>query len=130
VYKALQVNNIAINHQLEIYMSKEISTENHETTKPLKPKGVPIGRLTLSQIDAALLECDKTIKAHSETVKAKLPASVTIPTSVLRELSRANTQRSRLVQRRITLLIESGDGPTMELIDKLLKLKPSKQTTI
>ncbi len=107
-------------------MSTETTVETQKPAKPAKPKGVPIGRLTLSQIDAALGDCDKTVKAHSETVKTKLTANAAIPTSVLRELSRANTQRSRLVQRRITLLIESGDGTAMDLIDKLLKVKIAK----
>ena len=107
-------------------MSTENTLEVQKPIKPAKPKGVPIGRLTLPQVDAALADCDKTVKAHSETVKTKLAANAPIPTAVLRELSRANTQRSRLVQRRMTLLIEAGDGPAMELIEKLVKLKATK----
>jgi hypothetical protein len=107
-------------------MSPENTAETPKAAKPTKPKGVPIGRLTLPQIDAALADCDKAVKAHSETVKVKLAGNAAIPTSVLRELSRANTQRARLVQRRITLLIEAGDGAAMDLIEKLMKLKPAK----
>lgn len=97
-----------------------------EPQKPAKQKGSPISQLSLLQTDAALADCDKMVKTHSESVKAKLASNAAIPGNILRELSRANAQRSRLVQRRITLLIESGDGPALELIDKLLKLKVTK----
>ena len=54
----------------------------------------PIGRMTLDQIDAALDDCDKTIKARSDSVKTSLVGNSRIPTAVLRELSAANNQRS------------------------------------
>jgi len=111
-------------------MSTENSPETSKSVKTAKVKGTPIGRLTLQQIDTALGECDKTVRTHSETVKAKLSSNNGIPTNVLRELSRANTMRSRLMLRRITLLIEVGDAPAMELIDKLIKVKPAKATAV
>ncbi len=89
-------------------------------------KPTPIGRFTLTQVNAAFAECDKTVKAHSDTVKAKLTNNALIPSNVLRELFRANAQKGRLVMRRIALLIESGDGAFMDLLDKLMKVKPAK----
>ncbi len=85
-----------------------------------------IGRMSLNDVDSALSDCEKTIKVHSDVVKTKLASNGTIPTNVLRELSRANSQRGRLMIRRIVLLIESGDAAVMELLDKIMKVKPSK----
>jgi len=107
-------------------MSTETTPEVQKPAKPAKPKGTPIGRLSLPQVDASLTECDKTIKSHSETVKAKLASNAAIPTPVLRELSRANAQKARLVHRRISILIEAGDTAAMELVEKLLKVKLAK----
>lgn len=107
-------------------MSTETTTDVQKPAKTAKPKNTPIARLTLAQVDAALTDCDKTVKAHSETVKSKLAANAAIPGPILRELSRANTQRSRLALRRITLLVETGDAIAMDLLEKLMKVKPAK----
>ena len=96
------------------------------TTDQQAHKPTPIGRLAIIEVDKALAECEKTVKAHSETVKAKLAANAAIPSNVLRELSRANAMKAKLVMRRIALLVESGDHAALELIDKLIKLKPAK----
>jgi hypothetical protein len=93
-------------------------------SKPPGDKPTPIGRMPLSDVDVALADCDKTIKGHSETVKAKLAGNASIPPIVLRELSRANAQKSRLAMRRISLLVESGDAAAMDLLEKLMKVKP------
>lgn len=105
-----------------------------EATNPKTPKApkqagdkpTTIGRMTLAEVDASLADCEKTIKAHSDTVKAKLTTNASIPSNVLRELSRANAQKSRLMMRRIALLIEAGDAAVVELLDKLMKVKPAK----
>ena len=80
-----------------------------------------IGRMTLIEVDVALSNCEKAIKAHTETAKTKLNSNASIPSNVLRELSRANADRGRLMMRRISLLIEAGDSASMELLDKLMK---------
>lgn len=89
-------------------------------------KATPIGRMTIGEVDVALAECDKTIKTCSDLVKAKLASNAALPTSVLRDLSKANAHKGRLMMRRVSLLIENGEASTMELLDKLMKVKPSK----
>jgi hypothetical protein len=89
-------------------------------------KPTPIGRLSLAEVDAAISESEKSIKSCSDTVKAKLNGNAAIPTKVLHELSRANAHRGKLMMRRITLLIDGGDAAVMELLDKLMKVKPAK----
>lgn len=81
---------------------------------------------SFSEVDEGLTSCEKLIKSHTETVKAKLNGSSSIPSDVLRELSKANNQKSQLTMRRIALLIETGDAAVMDLVDKLCKLKPAK----
>ena len=89
-------------------------------------KTTPIGRMTIGEVDAALADCDKSIKTCSDLVKAKLATNAALPTSVLRELSKANAHKGKLMMRRITLLIDSGEASVMELLDKLMKVKLPK----
>jgi hypothetical protein len=84
--------------------------------------------LTLSEVDGALADYDKTIRMNTELVKTKLTSGGAIPSDVLRDLSVANKQKARLTMRRIALLIETGDTAVMDLIDKLCKIKPTKAT--
>ena len=103
-----------------------------QTAQPPKPAKTPkqssdktpIGRMTFGEVDVAIADCDKVITTHSAMVKVKLAGNAAIPPAILRDLSRANSQRSRLVMRRISLLLESGDQSAVELIDKLLKVQP------
>ena len=97
-----------------------------QTQTDAKPKPTPIGWLTLAEVDAALSDCEKNIKSCSDAVKSKLNANAAIPTKVLQELSRTNAHRAKLVMRRVTLLIDGGDAAAMELLDKLMKVKPAK----
>jgi hypothetical protein len=107
-------------------MMTEQTTPKTPKAAKQAPEKTPIGRLTLPEVDAALADCEKTIKSHSDTVKAKLGANASIPSNVLRELSRANAQKGRLMMRRIALLIDAGDAAVMDLLDKLMKVKPAK----
>ncbi|PHV14648.1 hypothetical protein CSQ90_22140 [Janthinobacterium sp. BJB303] len=86
----------------------------------------PVGRMTLIEVDTALIEQEKKIKSSADTIKTKLAANSPIPTAVMRELSRGNSQKARLVMRRIALLVEHGEPSASELIEKLLKIKISK----
>jgi len=105
-------------------------TDQAPAKTPKAPKQAtdktPIGRLTLQEVDATLADCEKIIKSHSDSVKAKLAVNASIPSSVLRELSRANAEKGRLMMRRIALLIECGDAAAQDLLDKLMKVKPVK----
>lgn len=111
-------------------MTEQTATTTATTTKPAKaPKPsngkTPIGRMTIAEVDVALAECEKVISTHSNTVKAKLTGNRSIPPNVLRDLSRANAQKGRLVMRRISQLMELGELAAVELIDKLMKVQPS-----
>lgn len=103
-------------------------TEDTGQKPPRESTGTvtPIGRMTIGEVDAALADCDKTIKTCSELVKAKLASNSALSTSVLRDLSKANAHKGKLMMRRITLLIESGEASVMELLDKLMKVKLPK----
>ncbi len=99
---------------------------NQKSQKEAVEKATPIGRMTIAEVDASLSECDKTIKACSELVKAKLATNSALPTNVLRDLSKANAHKGKLMMRRITLLIDSGEASVMDLMEKLMKVKLSK----
>ncbi len=104
-------------------MTEQITPTPSKTSKQANPKN-PIGRMTLAEVDVALAECEKIITAHSDTVKATLTGNRAIPPNVLRELSRANSQKGRLAMRRISQLIEMGEPAAAELIEKLMKVRP------
>ena len=97
-----------------------------KSPKEATEKATPIGRMTIGEVDAALSDCDKTIKTCSDLVKAKLATNASLPTNVLHDLSKANAHKGKLMMRRISLLIESGETSAMELLDKLMKVKLSK----
>ena len=99
---------------------------SQKSPKEATEKATPIGRMTIGDVDAALADCDKTIKPCSELVKAKLATNASLPTNVLRDLSKANAHKGKLMMRRISLLIETGEASAMELLDKLMKVKLSK----
>lgn len=105
-----------------------IPNEEKKGKSEKKRESSSVGRLNLPDVDALLAEAEKLIKGHSEVVKQKLSAGAPIPSNILRELSRANAQKSRLTMRRISLLVESGDAQVSELLEKLLKIKPQKGT--
>ncbi len=119
-------------------MNEQTITENRSTAPtiledqhPKRRRRSPqkgIRTLSLTEVDAALATCDKTIRLNTELVKTKLVSGVPIPSGALRELSIANRQKANLTMRRIALLIESGDDGALELVDKLNKLKPGKGT--
>ncbi len=99
---------------------------SQKAQKEASEKATPIGRMTIGEVDAALAECDRTIKSASDLVKAKLASNATLPTNVLRDLSKANAHKGKLMMRRISLLIETGEASAMELLEKLMKVKLSK----
>ncbi|MCX7248796.1 MAG: hypothetical protein NTX31_14190 [Burkholderiales bacterium] len=107
-------------------MSDTADSKAMKIAKLPQEKSTSIGRLPLAEVDMALAACEKTIKTHIETIKVKLNNNAAIPPTVLRELSKGNSQKSRLMMRRIALLIESGDSAVMELLDKLMKVKPAR----
>lgn len=101
-------------------------TASLNTTSKEARDDTPVARMTLTEVDNALIEQEKKIKLNADTIKAKLAANSPIPTAVMRELSRGNSHKARLVMRRISLLVEHGDPSANELIEKLLKIKISK----
>lgn len=107
-------------------MSETADSKAMKIAKLPEEKSTSIGRLSLAEVDMALVTCEKNIKTQIETVKVKLNINASIPPAVLRELSKGNSQKSRLMMRRIALLIESGDSGVMELLDKLMKVKPAR----
>ncbi len=46
------------------------------------------------------------------------------------DLSKANAHKGKLMMRRISLLIETGEASAMELLDKLMKVKLSKAQAV
>jgi hypothetical protein len=112
-----------MNQTVEVNMTEDTSQKSpNDATE----KATPIGRMTIGEVDAALSDCDKTIKTCSDLVKAKLATNASLPTNVLRDLSKANAHKGKLMMRRISLLIETGEASAMELLDKLMKVKLSK----
>ena len=105
-------------------VNMETATATNPGNETQRPKGTPVGRQTLVEVDVGLAECEAVIKTCSDAVKSKLGTNGSIPPNLLRDLARCNAQRYKLVMRRITLLMEGGDSVSQELLEKLLKVKP------
>lgn len=105
-------------------MSEAAEPKGVKIAKLPEEKSTAIGRMALAEVDAALLGCEKNIKTQIDTVRLKLNSNASLPPSVLRELSKGNSLKVRLMMRRIALLLESGDSTVMELLERLMKVKP------
>ena len=106
-------------------MTEQTQTEKRAKAPKQPSDKTPIGKMTIREVDAALADCEKIISTHTAMVKVKLNSNASITPSILRDLSRANAQRGRLVMRRISQLVELGEPAALELIDKLLKVQPT-----
>lgn len=84
---------------------------------------VSIGKMTLAQVDGEFAKVEATAKRLNESVKAALAANQPVGVDDLRQLQKLTQRRTKLIVRRVALLVNSPAGPVMELLDKLMKVK-------
>jgi len=90
------------------------------------PKIIPITKMNLDQVDAALANCQGTLREQSEIITTELArGGLSIPASKLKALRQINSQKAKLMMRRFALLLQSNDPKIKELIDQILTISPA-----
>lgn len=83
----------------------------------------PIGKMSIAEVDAEFANAEITIKRLNESVKAAFEASQPVNVDDLRQLQRMGQRRSKLMMRRIALIVANPSSQANDLLDKLMKVK-------
>lgn len=83
----------------------------------------PIGKMTIVEVDAEFAKAEATTKRLNESVKAAFEANQPVNVDDLRQLQRLGQRRTKLMLRRIALVIANPSSQATDLLDKLMKVK-------
>lgn len=93
-------------------------TEKQETNKQLS-----IGKMNIAEVDAEFAKVEATIKRLNESVKAAFESNQPVNVDDLRQLQRMGQRRTKLMLRRIALVVANPSSQANDLLDKLMKVK-------
>ena len=82
-----------------------------------------IGKMTIAEVDAEFAKAEATTKRLNESVKAAFEANQPVNVDDLRQLQRLGQRRTKLMLRRVALVIASPSSQATDLLDKLMKVK-------
>ena len=88
-----------------------------------QPEQQPIGKMSIAEVDAEFAKAEATTKRLNESVKAAFEANQPVNVDDLRQLQRLGQRRTKLMQRRIALVIANPSSQATDLLDKLMKVK-------
>ena len=83
----------------------------------------PIGKMSLAEVDAEFANAEATIKRFNESVIAAFEANHPVNVDDLRQLQRMGQRRTKLMLRRIALVVSNPSTQANDLLDKLMKVK-------
>lgn len=83
----------------------------------------PIGKMTIAEVDVEFAAAEATIKRLNESVKAAFEANHPVNVDELRQLQRMGQRRTKLMLRRIALVVANPSSQANDLLDKLMKVK-------
>ena len=83
----------------------------------------PIGKMTIVEVDAEFAKAEATTKRLNESVKVAFEASQPVNVDDLRQLQRLGQRRTKLMLRRVALVIANPSSQATDLLDKLMKVK-------
>ena len=86
----------------------------------------PIGKMTIAEVDAEFAKAEATTKRLNESVKAAFEANQPVNVDDLRQLQRLGQRRTKLMLRRVALVIANPSSQAADLLDKLMKVKISQ----
>lgn len=95
-------------------------TEKQETKQQNQQ---PIGKMTIAEVDAEFIKAEATTKRLNESVKAAFEANQPVNVDDLRQLQRLGQHRTKLMLRRVALVIANPSSQATDLLDKLMKVK-------
>ena len=83
----------------------------------------PIGKMTIAEVDAEFAKAEATTKRLNESVKAAFEANQPVNVDDLRQLQRLGQRRTKLMLRRVALVIANPSSQATDLLNKLMKVK-------
>ena len=95
-------------------------SDNQETKQQEQQ---PIGKMSIAEVDAAFSNAEATIKRLNESVKAAFESNHPVNVGDLRQLQRMGQRRTKLMLRRIALVVANPSSQANDLLDKLMKVK-------
>jgi DNA replication initiation complex subunit (GINS family) len=95
-------------------------SDNQETKQQEQQ---PIGKMSIAEVDAAFANAEATIKRLNESVKTEFEANHPVNVDDLRQLQRMGQRRTKLMLRRIALVVANPSSQANDLLDKLMKVK-------
>ena len=95
-------------------------SDNQETKQQEQQ---PIGKMSIAEVDAAFSNAEVTIKRLNESVKAAFEANHPVNVDDLRQLQRMGQRCTKLMLRRIALIVANPSSQANDLLDKLMKVK-------
>lgn len=98
-------------------------TENQGSNTNEQAEVTSIGKLSIAQVDAEFAKVEATTKRLNESVKAAFEANQPVSVDDLRQLQRLTQRRTKLMLRRISLLVANPTSQASDLLDKLMKVK-------
>lgn len=83
----------------------------------------PISKMTIIEVDAEFAKAEASTKRLNESVKAAFDANQPVNVDDLRQLQRLGQRRTKLMLRRVALVIANPSSQATDLLDKLMKVK-------
>ena len=83
----------------------------------------PISKMSIAEVDAEFVNAESTIKRLNESVKAAFEANHPVNVDDLRQLQRMGQRRTKLMFRRIALVVANPSSQANDLLDRLMKVK-------
>ena len=95
-------------------------SDKHETKEQ---KQQPIGKMSIAEVDAEFANAETNIKRLNESVKTAFEANHPVNVDDLHQLQRMGQRRTKLMLRRIALVVANPSSQANDLLDKLMKVK-------
>lgn len=86
----------------------------------------PIGKMTIAEVDAEFAKAEASTKRLNESVKAAFETNQPVNVDDLRQLQRLGQRRTKLMLRRVAIVIANPSSQATDLLDKLMKVKISQ----
>jgi DNA replication initiation complex subunit (GINS family) len=82
-----------------------------------------INKMSIADVDAEFAKVEAGTKRLNESVKAAFEANQPVNVDDLRQLQKLTQRRTKLMLRRIALLVANPTSQATDLLDKLMKVK-------
>ena len=85
-----------------------------------------INKMDIAAVDVEFAKVEASTKRLNESVKAAFEANQPVNVDDLRQLQKVTQRRTKLMLRRIALLVANPTSQASDLLDKLMKVKAAQ----